>query len=121
MTLLWIAWAGSAGAIARFVLDGAIRRRRATEFPWATVLINVAGSLILGVITGLALFHDAPQQVLLIVGVGFCGGFTTFSTASFETGRLIQRKRYAAGAANMVGTALAAVAAGGIGLALAWM
>lgn len=119
MTFLWIAVAGSAGAVARFVVDGAIRRRVPGEFPWATVLINVTGSLLLGFVMGMVLFHAAPSEVELIIGIGFCGGYTTFSTASFETVRLIQRRRYLAGAANAVGTLLITVAAGAAGLALA--
>ncbi|MFC4605406.1 fluoride efflux transporter CrcB [Rhodococcus kronopolitis] len=119
MLTLVIAGAGAVGAVARFVLDGAIRSRRATEFPWATVVINVTGSLLLGFVVGLTLFHGAPHEVQAIVGVGFCGGYTTFSTASFETVRLIQRQRYRAGLANALGTLLLTVAGGGAGLALA--
>jgi CrcB protein len=116
---VWIACAGGLGAIARFVLDGAIRHRKASEFPWATATINVTGSLLLGFVVGLVLFADVSHQVQWIVGVGFCGGYTTFSTASFETVRLIQRQQYLTGAANAVGTLLVTIVAGGIGLALA--
>ncbi|BAH55677.1 MULTISPECIES: fluoride efflux transporter CrcB [Rhodococcus] len=119
MMVWWIACAGSVGAIARFVVDGAIKHRRSVEFPWATAAINVTGSLLLGFVVGLVLFHGVPREVQLIVGVGFCGGYTTFSTASFETVRLIHRGRYAAGVTNAVGTLLVTVAAGAAGLALA--
>ncbi|RMB77132.1 fluoride efflux transporter CrcB [Rhodococcus sp. SBT000017] len=116
MTTLWIACGGSAGAIVRFVLDGAIRHHRASDFPWATATINVTGSLLLGFVIGLILFHGLPQELQLIVGIGFCGGYTTFSTASFETVRLIQRQKYIAGVLNAVGTLLVTVVAGGAGL-----
>ncbi|MDZ7881749.1 MAG: fluoride efflux transporter CrcB [Mycobacterium sp.] len=119
MMAFWVACAGSAGAVARFVLDGAIRHRRNSDFPWATMSINIAGSLLLGFIAGLVLFHGAPREVQLIVGVGFCGGFTTFSTASVETIRLIQRRRYWAGALNSIGTLLITVAAAAAGMAMA--
>lgn len=119
MMMVWVSLAGSAGALARFMLDGMIRSRRVTEFPLATVVINVTGSLLLGVLTGLVLFHGAPNQVQTIMGVGFCGGYTTFSTASFETVRLIQRRRYLAGAANAIGTLVLTVLAGAAGLAVA--
>lgn len=117
--VLWVGLAGSAGAVARFVLDGMIRSRRTSEFPWATIIVNVTGSLILGFIAGLVLFHGAPGSVQTIVGVGFCGGYTTFSTASFETVRLIQRQRYRAAAANAFGTLALTVLAGAAGLASA--
>lgn len=119
MTTMWIAVAGSAGAMARFVLDGAIKHRRSPRFPWATFVINVSGSLILGFIAGLVLFHGASRDLELILGVGFCGGYTTFSTAGFETVRLIQNQYYTAAATNAVGSLLITVAAGGAGLALA--
>ncbi|MBP2527286.1 fluoride efflux transporter CrcB [Rhodococcus sp. PvP104] len=119
MITLWIAFAGSAGAVSRFVLDGAIRTRRSTEFPWATVIINITGSLILGLVAGMVLFHGASREVQLIVGVGFCGGYTTFSTASFETVRLIQRQRYWPAFGNAVGTLALTLSAGAAGLALA--
>ncbi|AFR51450.1 camphor resistance CrcB protein-like protein (plasmid) [Gordonia sp. KTR9] len=116
---MWIVLSGSFGAVSRFVLDGVVRTRIRGEFPWATSLINVTGSLILGFVTGLVLFHGAPDDVQLIVGVGFCGGYTTFSTASFETVQLIQRGRYGAGAVNAFGSLAVTIAAGGAGLALA--
>ncbi|MEU4711062.1 fluoride efflux transporter CrcB [Nocardia salmonicida] len=117
MMVVWVGLAGSGGAVARFVLDGMIRSRRATEFPWATVLINVTGSLLLGALTGLVVFHGAPSSMQTIAGVGFCGGYTTFSTASYETVRLIQRQRLGAAAANAIGTLALTVVAGAAGLA----
>ncbi len=119
MMVLWVALAGSAGAVARFVLDGMIRSRRASDVPWATIVINVTGSLLLGLVTGLVLFHGAPDSVQTIVGIGFCGGYTTFSTASVETVRLIQRRRYRAAAVNAFGTMALTVLAGAAGLAVA--
>ena len=64
MIALWIALAGSFGAVARLVLDGMIRSRRSTEFPWATVVINVTGSLTLGLLTGVVLFHGASRAAV---------------------------------------------------------
>ncbi|ONM50072.1 fluoride efflux transporter CrcB [Nocardia donostiensis] len=118
MTAVWVALAGSAGAMARFTLDGAIKHRRAARFPWATFVINVTGSLILGIVTGLVLFHDVTHDLEVILGIGFCGGYTTFSTASFETVRLIQNQHYYTAAANTFGSLLTTIAAGAAGLAL---
>lgn len=113
---LWVALAGSAGAVSRFTLDGVIRRRNRSEFPWSTVFINVSGSFVLGVVTGLVLFGHDPTDVKLVVGTGFCGGFTTFSTASFESVRLLQRQLYLAAVGNAFGTLVVTMGAAAVGL-----
>lgn len=107
MIAVWVVLAGSAGAVARFVLDGVVRSWRTTEFPWATILINVTGSAALGILAALVSAHSAPEQLQAVVGLGFCGGYTTFSTASVETIRLLERRRYRLAFANAVGTAAA--------------
>ena len=117
MTLL-IGLAGGLGAAARFLLDGWIRRLRPMDFPWATVLINVSGSFALGVLTGLVLYQGGFADLRLIAGTGFCGGYTTFSTASFETVRLVQRRAYGKAIVNGLGTLLLAVGAAAVGLLL---
>jgi CrcB protein len=119
VTALWVALAGSAGALARFGLDGGLRRRWPTTFPFATLVVNVTGSLLLGLITGLVLFRGEPDALRTIVGTGFCGGYTTFSTASFETVRLLQAGRRLQAATNAVSSLVLTVLAGGAGLALA--
>jgi fluoride exporter len=115
---LLVSLAGAVGAVSRFALDDAIRRRIRSEFPWATVIINVSGSLLLGVVTGLILFRHDPADLKLVVGTGFCGGYTTFSTASFESVRLLQRRLYGAAIGNTVGTLAVTMAAAAIGLAV---
>lgn len=116
---LWVALAGSLGAVARFVVDGAVRSRLAGGFPWGTFTVNVSGSLLLGVITGLALFRGAPTELEIIVGVGFCGGYTTFSTASLETARLIADGRFTLALAAPLATMIASPIAAALGLAAA--
>ncbi|WP_187588266.1 fluoride efflux transporter CrcB [Gordonia sp. OPL2] len=93
MTVIAVMLAGAFGAVARFVVDGALKGRGPTTYPWATLLINVTGSLLLGVLAGLVIFHSAPNEWKTIIGTGFCGGYTTFSTASFETVRLAEGSR----------------------------
>lgn len=118
--LLFIAvsLAGGVGAVLRLVLDGAIKARTRTAFPLGTLLINVSGSLVLGFVTQLALGGILDDTWRLVIGTGLCGGFTTFSTASFETVRLVQQRRYVLASVNAVGMLVAAVGAGLLGILL---
>jgi CrcB protein len=75
--------------------------------------------LLLGVVTGAVLFTGAPELLRAVVGVGFCGGYTTFSTASFETVRLAQQGRAGAALANAAGSLLLTAAAAAAGLVAA--
>jgi CrcB protein len=118
---LWVAIAGGLGAGARFVVDGAVRRRWATAFPIGTLLINVSGSLLLGLMVGLVLVHGQSDNLRLIIGTGFCGGFTTFSTASVETVRLAQDRLIGQALLYALGTLVLAMLAGAAGLALAFL
>jgi CrcB protein len=117
ITLL-VSMAGGLGAVARLVLDGLIRGRHALEYPVGTTLINVSGSFLLGLLGGLALRHGLPTSWHLVLGTGFLGGYTTFSTASVETVRLLQDRRFAAAIANGLGQIVVASAAAAAGLAL---
>ena len=110
--------AGGLGAVARFVLDGVVRKRFAGAFPLGTVLINLTGSFTLGLLTGLALAQVLPDPVRLVAGTGFLGGYTTFSTATFETVRLVQERRLAAAILNGLGTLVATTALAGLGLVI---
>ena len=118
MLVVLVCLAGAVGAVARFVIDAAFRARFGTLFPWPTVLINITGSLLLGILTGLALYHHTGKDVVLVIGTGFCGGYTTFSTAMFETVRLIQRNAWRAAISNMLATTVLTTAAAAVGLAV---
>ena len=112
--------AGASGALSRFVLDALVKQRWRSPFPLGTVLINVTGSLLLGVLAGAVLFHGQSSAWQTVVGTGFCGGYTTFSTASFETVRLAQQGRRVLALGNALGSLAASVAACAAGLALMW-
>ena len=121
MSVVWVALAGGVGAVSRFVVDGLVRTKVSAAFPVGTVLINVSGSFLLGLVTGLVLARAAPDALRLVVGTGFLGGYTTFSTASFETVRLVEQHRVGLALLNGVGTLIttACVAAGGFWLGAA--
>jgi CrcB protein len=87
---------GGLGAIARFLLDGAVTERWGRGFPYGTLVVNLLGSFVLGLAAGIALERDAYR----IIATGLIGGFTTFSTWALETHRLAEDGRVAAGAAN---------------------
>lgn len=110
--------AGGVGAMLRFVLDGLIRGAIRIAYPLGTTVINLLGSLALGMLTGSAAHGGLPPQLLLILGGGLMGGFTTFSTASLETVRLAQERRYFAAVMNGVGMLLLCIAGAYLGLVL---
>lgn len=85
---------GGVGASARFTVDGYLRARITTGFQWPTTIINASGSLLLGFLTGLTLAHLPPSDASVVICTGLLGGYTTFSTASYETVQLIEQRRY---------------------------
>lgn len=110
-----IAVAGGFGAVARLVLDGMVRARWGSSYPIGTTVINLTGSLLLGLVTGLATSRLLPDPWPLVLGTGFLGGYTTFSAASLETVRLAQERRFGAAVANGVGLLVGSVALAAFG------
>ena len=112
--------AGGLGAATRFVVDGVVARHNRWPLPLGTVVINISGSLLLGVVTGLAMRHTGLTDLKLVAGSGFLGGYTTFSTASVEAVRLATGSRPVVEAVlHAVGMALLGLAGAGLGLWLA--
>jgi len=111
--------AAAVGAPLRYLVDGYIGERVRGVFPWGTLVVNASGSLVFGVLTGLALYHAFPQSPKVILGTGFCGSYTTFSTFSFETVRLVEEGALGQAMRNALGTLVVCAAAAALGLALA--
>jgi CrcB protein len=119
MTLVLVALMGGLGAAARFVVDGVIRSRAKVAFPVGTVTVNITGSLLIGLLVGASLFGGLGPTALLAGTTGFCGGYTTFSTAMVDTVRLVQTGDHRRAVLNAVGTAVLAVAAAALGMLVA--
>jgi CrcB protein len=117
----WVGFllAGAAGAVARYVVDGVVTDRTNGRFVWGTFVINVTGSLLLGLVTGLGLNHGFPRTPRLILGTGFCGAYTTFSTFTFETVRLLEEGAPRVALWNAAGTLAAGALAAAAGLGIA--
>jgi CrcB protein len=116
---LLVALAGGLGATARALLIHEVGRRRTDPLPLGTMLVNASGSLVLGILTGCSLYHGLGPHQLSVAGVGLCGGYTTWSTASWESVHLVRNGHRAEALVYTFGglvTCLAAAAAG-IGLA----
>jgi len=79
-----VALGGAVGAPARYLVDRAVTRRRGAGFPWGTLVINVSGSLLLGVLAALAIKGHLSSVTFAAAGAGFCGAFTTFSSFTWE-------------------------------------
>lgn len=103
MNYLWIAAGAVVGASARYFLSGFAARHVSPSFPYGTLLINITGSLILGFF----LSYSGERVLLdprwrLLVAVGFCGSYTTFSSYAFETFALAEQGQWAVAAANVI-------------------
>ncbi|WP_214468089.1 fluoride efflux transporter FluC [Microbacterium flavescens] len=114
LELLVIAVAGGAGAGLRYVLDRVIGTRGAGRFPLGILVVNVTGSLALGVLTGLGAL--VAPQLALVLGTGLLGGYTTFSAVSVDSVLLAERGRWRDAAADLLGTLVLSVAAAALGV-----
>jgi len=98
--------AGIGGGL-RYVLGGWVSERWGASFPWHTLVINVGGAFLLGVLMALSAERNLlPASARLFLGVGILGGFTTFSTLSYESIALVESGLYVHGAANLFGSAV---------------
>lgn len=110
--ILAVAVGGSLGSVARYLVAIGFGKLLGPKFPWGTLVINVTGSLLIGLFIGLfAVRWSLPQAVRIFLVVGICGGYTTFSTFSLDSFYLIERGEVAAAAAYMISSVVLSVGA----------
>jgi CrcB protein len=120
MTLvIGVGLAAALGAVCRYLLDQVVQHQHDQTFPWGTFVINVSGSLLLGVTLGLAARHGLPAVPATVIGAGFLGGYTTWSTYVWESIALTEAGAVGQAALNLVGSLAVGLAAAAGGLALA--
>ena len=121
MKIFWAVAAGAAlGGVSRYYLSLSLTGRLGDAFPWATLVINVTGSLLLGFLMRYAFASPAANAELrLLLTTGFCGGYTTFSTFSYETALLLEDGQYQRAAVYVAGSVVVALLATFCGFMLA--
>ena len=119
MALVYVALGGAAGAVARYGVSGWVYALFSDSFPWGTLVVNVAGSLVLGL--ALAWFEGSmlSPELKRALTVGFLGAFTTFSTFAYEAVALVQDGEWVRAGGYAFGSLLLGMAAVLAGLALA--
>jgi fluoride exporter len=106
---------GGCGAVVRFAFDGVVAAWAGRDFPFGTLLVNLTGALVLGLLTGMTLDNDQA----LLAGTAAVGSYTTFSTWMFETQRLNEERQHASAVANVLVSLVLGVAAAALGRLIA--
>ena len=122
MTLaIAVSLAAALGAVCRYLLDQVVQHQHDQTFPWGTFVINVSGSLLLGLVTGLSIHHGLPKVPTTVIGVGFAGGYTTWSTYVWESLALAEAGALVEAGANLIGSLIVGFGAAAAGFALAML
>jgi fluoride exporter len=121
LAYLWIAMGGALGSVARYWFSGVVGRQFGETFPWGTLLVNVSGSFVIGLLAALAepggrrFIGPTGRQFLMY---GICGGYTTFSSFSLQTLELAREGDWLKAGANAAGSVLLCMVAVWLGYAL---
>jgi CrcB protein len=115
VTVLLVALGAAVGAPLRYLLDRTVQSRHDSAVPWGTLTVNVVGCLVLGVLVGL----PVPAPLAALLGTGFCGALTTYSTFGYETLRLLQNRTYTLAVLNVVVSLVAGLGAAYLGITAA--
>ncbi|MGW3355734.1 fluoride efflux transporter CrcB [Streptomyces bungoensis] len=119
MNWLLVVAGAMVGAPLRYLTDRAVQKRHDSVFPWGTFTVNVAGCLVLGLLSGVVAAGAASSHLQLLLGTGLCGALTTYSTFSYETLRLAEGGARLFAAANAVASVVAGLGAAFAGVSLA--
>jgi CrcB protein len=114
-----VALAGAFGALARWGVHGLVQSRTASRFPYGTLVVNVTGSFAVGVLVGLVTYQGLDADVRTVVGTGFIGAYTTFSSFSYDTIGLFENGASRAALVNAFGSVVVGLAVATAGFALA--
>jgi len=118
--ILITAFGGALGTVARYLLTLFIQPLAGADFPLATLLINISGSILLGFLMRYGLEGaTASPEIRLLLTTGFCGGYTTFSTFSYETARLLENGEWLRGGGYVLGSVVISLAGTFVGFGLA--
>ena len=115
----WVALAGALGALARYAVHGMVQSRTASQFPYGTAVVNLTGSFVLGLLVGLVTYQGLDAEVRTVVGTGFIGAYTTFSSFSYDTYGLLEVGEGRAALVNALGSIAVGLVAATAGFALA--
>jgi CrcB protein len=118
MTVVGLMVAGAAGAVLRYLVDRYVQRKVTSDFPYGTLVINVTGSLVLGFLTGSALHHGLSAPWVTVLGTGLIGAYTTFSTFTYDSFRLLGSDGMATALTNILVSVVAGLGAAVAGIAL---
>ena len=120
MEILWIAIAGVAGTLSRYGMTGLTHRVLGDRFPYGTLLVNVIGSIVIGFVMHFGITTAAlPKTARVAITIGFLGAFTTFSTFSYETVRILEDRLWGMATLNIAANVILSIFGCWLGITLA--
>jgi fluoride exporter len=119
VTAVLVILGAAVGAPIRYLADRAVQARHDSVFPWGTFTVNVAGSFVLGLLIRGTAVHAVPGSLNTLLGTGFCGALTTYSTFGYETVRLLEERVRAYAVFNVAASVVAGLGAAFCGAAVA--